>query len=335
MSTPVRVRADTTRLRGSTQYTGTIMVSPDHGTQDIAVKVKLNVLGFATMSGQSTSGQPEFSQGTIDENDLTSQQSTTSTQKSVMVAPGTSKGGVNSPTGPTGQVKQPYTSAKDSEYKAKYGLPGSDGWQVMQTTPRQAARLHYAMTFFTACMVAAFYYLILSHISPSTQSSLLPPSPWFLGVLIGLVPFATLGAMIANWGSKWSMREIISRATTGLTAALVLLAISEWIWQTLLGGFAPPLHLAAMLLITAAAATIGTSPGVSNRILNTGMWMMQHMRWVVIGVVVVVGGGLGFALTSGIAFGCFTPFGVLLGVGVAVALVIRLDRLIKQRHPHP
>jgi serine/threonine protein kinase len=334
MSTPVRVRADTTRLRGSTHYTGTIMVTPDNGEQDIAVKVELNVLGFATVGGQSTIIQTGFSQGMVDEDDLTLQQSAASTQKSMMVAPGTATGSGKSAPGST-QGSQPYTSAKDSEYKAKYGLPGSDGWQALQTTPKQAKRLQNIMTFFAACMAAALFYLILSHVSPSAQASLLPPNPWFVGVLVGLVPFATAGAIFANWGSKWSMRETISRACTGLTTALIALGLSEWIWQNLLGGAAPPLQLAVMLLVAAAGATIGTSPGVSNRILNTGMWMMQHMRWLVIGVAVIAGGGLGYALTSGIAFGCFTPFGVLLGVGIAIALVLRLDRLIKQKHPHP
>ena len=66
-----------------------------------------------------------------------------------------------------------------------------------------------------------------------------------------------------------------------------------------------------------------------------GMWMMQHMRWLMIGLVVIIVGGLGFALTSGIAFGFFTPFGVLLGVGIGVALVLRLNRLLKQKLTHP
>jgi serine/threonine protein kinase len=334
MSIPVRVRADTTRLRGSTHYTGTIMVTPDKSEQDIAVKVQLDVLGFATVSGQSTITQTGYSQGTVDEEDLTLQQSASSTQRSTMVAPRTATNIGKSAPGST-QLNQPYASAKDSEYKAKYGLPGSDGWQVLQSTPKQAARLQNVMTFFGACMTAAFFYLLLLHIVPSAQHSLLPPSPWFVGVLAGLVPFTTAGAIIVNWRSKWNTRETISRASTGLASALIVLGVSEWIWQSLLGVTAPPLQLVMMLLVTAAGATIGTSPGVSNKMLNTGMWMMQHMRWLMIGVAVVVGGGLGYALTSGIAFGCVAPFGILLGVGVAVALVLRLDRLIKQRHPHP
>jgi hypothetical protein len=334
MSTPVRVRADTTRLRGSTHYTGTITVTPDNAEQGIAVKVELDVLGFATVSGQSAITHTGYSQGEEDEDDLTIQQNASSTQRSTMVASPAATGSGKSAPGST-QANQPYTSAKDSEYKAKYGLPGSDGWQVLQSTPKQAARLQIIMTFFGACMTAAFFYLLLLHIVPSAQKYLLPPSPWFVGVLVGLVPFTTAGAIIANWGSKWNARDTIRRASTGLVTALIVLGVSEWIWQSLIGGAAPLIQLVVLLLVTAAGATIGISPGVSTKLLNTGMWMMQHMRWLMIGVAVVVGGGLGYALTSGIAFGCIAPFGVLLGVGVAVALVFRLDRLIKQRQPHP
>ena len=55
------------------------------------------------------------------------------------------------------------------------------------------------------------------------------------------------------------------------------------------------------------------------------------MCWLMICLVMVVGGGLGFALTSGIAFGCFIFFGVLFGVGVGVVLVLCFDRLMKQK----
>src|SRR2546427_3834940 len=269
MSTPVRVRADTTRLRGSTHYTGTIMVTPGTGAQEIAVKVEVDVLGFATSNGQTTIGQIEYSQGAGDAKDPTLQQRVTSTQQSTMAAPGTLTGsGTNTP-GSTTQVNQPYTSAKDSEYKAKYGLPGSEGWKVLQTTPKQASRLETGMTFFVACMAAAFFYLLLSHISPNAQASLLPPNPWFVAVLVGLVSFATAGAILVNLGSSLSARETISRACTGLTTALIALGVSEGIWQNLIGGgTAPPFHLMVMLLITAAGATIGSSPRISNKMIS-------------------------------------------------------------------
>jgi len=336
MSTPVRVRADTTRLHGSTHYTGTIIISPDNNAEEISVKVEVDVLGFTTSSGQTIIGQTDYSQGRGDANDPTLQQQVTSTQKNTMAAPVTLAGNSTNASGSAAQVNQPYTSAKDSEYKKKYGLPGSDGWQVLQTTPKQASRLQIGITFFAACMASAFFYLILSHITSNAQASLLPPNPWFIAVLVGLVPFASAGAILVNWGSSRSTRETISRACTGLATALIILGLGEVFWQNVAGGgTAPPLHLIVMLLITAAGATIGSLPSISNRMINIGLWMMQHMRWLMIGLAVVIGGGLGFALTSGIAFGCFTPFGILLGVGVGVAVVLRLNRLLKQKLTHP
>jgi serine/threonine protein kinase len=336
MSTPVRVRADTTRLRGSTHYTGTIIVTPENNAEEISVKVGVDVIGFETYSGQTTIEQSEHLQGIGDANDSTLQQSVTSAQKSMMAAPVNATGSNTNTTGSTAQVNQPYTSAKDNEYKKKYGLPGSDGWQVLQTTPKQASRLQIGMTFFASCMAAAFFYLLLSHITPNAQASLLPPNPWFIAVLVGLVPFAAAGAILVNWSSSRSARETISRACTGLASALIVLGLGEVLWQNVAGGgTAPPFHLIVMLLITAAGATIGSLPSVSSKMISIGMWMMQHMRWLMIGLAVVIGGGLGFALTSGIAFGCFTPFGVLLGVGVGIALVLRLNRLLKQKQTHP
>ncbi len=328
MSTPVRVRADSTRLRGSTHYTGTILVTPVDNKQDITVKVEMDVLGYTTSSGQNTRGQAAI------ENDLANQQSTSSTQKSTLATPGTATTGKRNASQAAAQVKQPYTSAKDSEYKAKYGLPGSGGWTVLQTSPRQATRLQHGLAFFASCMLAALFYILLSHIS-SLSVSVLLSNPWLIAVLVGLLLFATIGALIVNMGSSWSLRELRNRACTGLGTALVALVIIEAIWQSLLGVAAPLLHLLVMLLVAAAGATVGTSPGVSSRVLKSGIWAMQHMRWLVIAGAAVVGGGLGYTLTSGFAFGCLVPFAVLLGIGVAVVLVLRIDRLIKQKFPRP
>ena len=340
MSTPVRVRADTTRLRGSTHYTGTIIVAPEINAEEIKVKVEVDVLDFSTSSGQTTIAQAGYSQGKVSANDPALQQTVTSTQKNTMAAPISATGSSTNTAGSTTQVNQPYTSAKDSEYKKKYGLPGSDGWQVLQTTPKQTSRLQIGITFFAACMAAAFFYLVLSHITPNAQASLLPPNPWFIAVLVGMVPFAAAGAVLVNWGSSRSARETISRTCTSLASALIVLGLSDALWQNVLGGgTAPPFHLIVMLLITAAGATIGSLPAVSNKMISIGMWMMQHMRLLMIVLAIVIGGGLGFALTSGIAFGVFTPFGVLLGVGIGLALVLRLNRLLKQKQkqkqPHP
>jgi hypothetical protein len=86
-----------------------------------------------------------------------------------------------------------------------------------------------------------------------------------------------------------------------------------------------------MLLLTAAGASIGTHSIVSEWIIDRGIWAMKHARPLVIIAAVLLGGILGLLLTSGAALGCFTPFGVVIGVGIAMALVSRVDRKIK--HP--
>ena len=69
--------------------------------------------------------------------------------------------------------------------------------------------------------------------------------------------------------------------------------------------------------------------------MNGVIWAMRHMRWLIISLAVVMGASLGFALANGFAAGCLTPFGILLGIGVAVALVLRVDRLIKSKSHTP
>jgi hypothetical protein len=150
-------------------------------------------------------------------------------------------------------------------------------------------------------------------------------------VLLGIVPLATLGAVLVNWQSAQSFREILNRACTGLCASLLTLGLGEMVWSNLSLPQNPTLQLSVMLLLTAFGAAVGTMPRTSELILNSLKWSVHHLRWLMFGLGVVVGGGLGFALTAGFAFGIFTPFGVLLGVVAGVALVMRVDRMI--RHP--
>ena len=118
-------------------------------------------------------------------------------------------------------------------------------------------------------------------------------------------------------------------ALTGLMTALALLGLGELTWQTFAFS-APPLQLFVMLLLTATGATIGTAPRVSERIMKTGTWLMMRMPWVMYTAAVILGGSLGFAVTSGFSYGCFAPFGALLGIGIGVSLVLRIRRLIAQ-----
>src|SRR5579859_5829962 len=55
MNTPVRVRVDSTRLRGSTHYRGTIIIQPEDSENEIPVQVQLDVLGY---NGGQTQSSP-------------------------------------------------------------------------------------------------------------------------------------------------------------------------------------------------------------------------------------------------------------------------------------
>lgn len=316
--TPINVRVDSTRLRGSSHYTGTIMITPDESEREIAVTVEADVLGYTT----TTIARKQASQAgtTLDDDDD-------------VVVPGT--GRVRMAPQATVTVDQPLDTSRATEYQAKYGPPGSGGWNPLQgTATRQSGRMQQVLTFIAAFMTSGFFYFAFAHLQPFLKNPPLPPNPWFIAVLIGMVPTATLGVTIVNWLSSWTNREAINRIITSLSVALLALGICEAIWQNLFGTGAPVLHLLVMLLATSLAATIGASRRVSDALMNSAQWAMRRMRWVMIVLAMLVGGSLGFALTNSLGLGCFTPFGILLGVAVGALLVLRVDRLLKQK-PHP
>jgi serine/threonine protein kinase len=321
MNTPVRIRVDSTRLRGSTHYTGTIIVQPEDSEREIPVLVQLDVLGYNSGQTQSTPLQNRASQpvpyaGDDDEDDL-----------AATVTSGAKMAGQTMIGQAQGPTLQNFTSARIDEYKAKYGVPGSGGWEMLKVSGRQLKWMKIATTFAAALMMGAFFYLLLAHIPPMAKVQTLPPSPWFAVVLLGILIFSTLGALIINWTRFLTNRDTINRACTGLVTSLAILGLGELTWQTL-SLSAPPLQLFVMLLFTATGATIGTAPRVSAQIIKSCTWLMTRLPWVMYSLAVVLGGSLGFSLTSGFSYGCFAPFGALLGVGIGVSLVLRIRRLI-------
>ncbi len=341
MSTRVNVRINSSQLRGSTRYAGTILISPEDEEQDIEVSVEANVLSFGLSANERHSGKTIGADldDDEDEDDLT--------MGSMSGLPITGKGRAIS----SGQVQAiqvstqpkinvvptglPQTAtSRDNEYKVKYGSPTtlqstgnatSSGWDPLFATKAQRTWMQYIFAFVSSFMVASLCYTLLTPL----VHAVLPPSPWFILLLIMLVPAATLGSLIVYWKRTWSIHDLINRACTGMGSALALLAIVEIIWQFGIHNSPPALQFSTLLFITAIGATLGTTPKLSDYILDGVGWALHHQRKVVIGAAVVVGGVLGFALTSGFALGCFTPFGILLGIAVCVALVLRIDQLLR------
>ena len=336
MNTPVRVRVDSTRLRGSTHYRGTIIIQPGDSEREIPVQVQLDVLGYDGGQTQSSPLQSRTSQGggsRVGQSypPLSTQDEDEDDLATVSIA----SGAAQTMAGQTQQGQlQNYTNARIDEYKAKYGAPGSGGWEMLHGSARQLKWMKTATTFAAALMLGSFFYLLLAHIPPMAKVQTLPPSPWFTVVLLGMLIFSTLGALIINLTRPLTNRDILNRALTGLVTALAILGVSELTWQTL-SLSAPPLQLFVMLLITATGATIGTAPRVSERIMKSGTWLMMRLPWVMYIGAVILGGSLGAAVTGGFSYGCFAPFGALLGAGIGVSLVLRIRRQIAQGQAGP
>ena len=344
MSTRVNVRVNSTRLLGSTRYSGTILVQPDsNGSSDkeeqpISVKVRVEVVGNTTMNGRSRPGATRSATFDIDDTlvaptgggmTMAPQQQRTRTQQ-------TPKAQTQAPPTPV----PPYNNAKYNEYRTKYGRPGgsssgsgSAGWDPLQATPRQRTWLQRGLSLFASFMLASLVYTVIAQLPAHGQLAPLPPNPWFIIVLICIIPAATLGALLVNWNTKWSGRETLNRFCTGLSSTLVVLGIAELAWQSTFRDNAPGLHLFVLLLCSALAAYFGISATVSDRILTSVLWGMGHMRRVTIAGSMVAGGILGFLLTSGFGIGLFTLCSLLFGMLVMVALVLWVDRPIRQNVP--
>ncbi len=340
--TRVNVQVDTMRLRGSTHYSGTILVIPDEDDeeQDITVRVEVDVLGLSS-SWQGAS---------LNEYDDEEDEYDAQTVGARLIAPAGGSMTMTPPTRTNGSTVSPQNGAKYSnEDRTKYGSQSSGtgsatgsgggtsgntavsaGWDPLQASPLQRLWVQRSLTVFAAFMVASLFYTMLSAMLSLSPKALLPPNPWFILVLVGSIPAATLGTLVVNWSSNWRLRGILNRLCTGASTALIALGLSDFVWQAAFHANVPALQLFVMLLVVALGAAVGTHAELSERMLTGVIWAMGRVRWLVISIAVVIGGILGFMLTVGFDVSCFTPFGILAGSAVAAALVMRVDQLMKK-----
>jgi len=230
-----------------------------------------------------------------------------------------------------------YQNAKYSEYQAKYGTPdggngsASGSWNPARVSAQQHMWLKRGLTFAAAFMAASLSYMFFAHFPSSAQAPPLLPSQGSIAVLLSMIPLATLGALVADRDSTHRKSNALNRFYVGLVITLSTLGLGELVWHMLLGVSAPPLQLCTMLLLTAVGATIGTNSTVSELLIEQVSRAMKYVRPLVIAAAMFMGGSLGFMLTMGTAFSWLSPFAILLGIGVMLALVMRVDHLVK--HP--
>jgi serine/threonine protein kinase len=315
MSTLVRVRVDSTRLRNATHHSGTIVIAPADESlgRPFNVKVEVEVIGY-------TSGPLAPAQGA---------QTGGNSQR-----PGSGAAGGQQMAAPprnaSGQVgAQPYINPQDEAYKAKYGQPG--GWEPLRVSASELRRMKWLQVFAAAFMSAALFYQLFSHLPFFNKTAPLPPDPSFLIVLLALLPLSTLGALLANEDHAWQRSELVNRACAGLVLTLAAVGTGESVWHGAIQADLPALHFLIMLSLAAGAAALGTSQRISGKLLAGTIWLMKRMRLLALITIMITGVSLGLGLTLGAGLSLFTPLGVAAGAAVALALIFRVDRLIS--HP--
>ncbi|MEO9059333.1 MAG: serine/threonine protein kinase [Ktedonobacteraceae bacterium] len=335
--TDVSVQIDATRLRGSMHYTGTIFVIPDEDDeeQDITVRVEVDVLGnissFTRPSTKAPSRSALFEDEDDDEEDEEDDIPLARANGSMRMSP-------PSATNSSPPTNTRYSSEQYDEYTKKYGLytgntnASSRGWEPIQASPLQQRWLQRILTVFASFMIASLFYTVLARLPLLAHQSILSPNAWFIVVLLGIVVAAPIGALAVNWNRRWSVQETLSRLCTGLYTTLFPLGVSELLWQTFLHNKVPPLQLFVLLLLAALSSSVCTNASVSEKIIERFLFAMEYMRRPVMIAAVLVGGFLGFILAIGFPPSGFTLLGIAGGIGVALAFVLQLDRLLKQNN---
>ena len=360
METRVNVRINSSQLNGLSHYTGTILISPDitvtngeskNVPQDIIVEVDADILTLNASNGSRYGGKTTGAD--LDDDDdamLGTMVGLTGKQVAVQANPmshaGQTMHAVPSAQASTNQVQKAQSTLitpeerRDNEYKAKYGNPtvqaasgaSYSGWEQLQVTPKQRTWMRRGLAFVSASMLASLCYTLIGSL---VHTNPLPPSPWFILVLVLMIPAATLGALLVHWESSWSWQDLWNRACTGMGGALLIVSIIEILWQSSVHTGQHGLQLAVMLFIAALGATVGTLPQISDYMLKSATWAMTHLRTFMLIMAVIVGGALGYFLTAGLAFGALTPIGILLGIVVCILLVLRVDKIVRQRKAKP
>ena len=315
MNTYVKVRIHSTQLHSYTHYQGSVVISPyEKDEQDSIITVDADIQGYSALAGQRRPGKTV----TPDEDDE---------DDAEFVMPTSIQSGKQQ------LIFKSIQGASTQEelygdQEMKYGRSdGQDRWEPCLATLQQLRYQRLGLAFSAAFMVGYLWYLWLSGLSSAFQ----PPSPWFMLVLAGMIPAATLGALFINHDTVWIAREMLNRMMTGMGCALLFLAPVNVIWQVLLR--TPSwLQLAAMLLVTALGAVTGTATTVHRQILATIEWVLKLLRyhiWPVVIIACILGGLLGSFLAVGLGAWGFTLLGMLLGIGIVIALILRVHYLLR------
>lgn len=331
-STDINVRINSTKLQGPAHFTGTIAIALDtNGSKkEILVTVEADILqsqnNGLNSAGSKTHGadlNEELDDEEYDEYDALTLGAVTLTSKS-----GLAQQMVRRNSGKSAAIQvdteKPLTQAQvqEEESRTKYGAPGEGGWEMLQISARQRLWIQRGLTFTASLMAASLWYMILSQLPALNSAPPLPPSPGFILVLVGIIPAATIGALLTSGSHRWSLRDMINRALTSMSCTLLVLALVKLVWLIARFPALPPWQFSLLLLLATTSATFCSNPAISQRILKRVRWFLRLLsRRMALISAGVLGAVLGACLIAGSPLSGFMLVGPLAGAGIIMGLV--------------
>jgi tRNA A-37 threonylcarbamoyl transferase component Bud32 len=302
----VNVQIRSSQLSSYTSYRGEVIISPEGGTP-ITVVVCADIQGYTSQArrpGKTISPEDD------DEDDEQD------TSKPLVVV------------------------GLDQEALAKYGPPNktADGWDVSMLSAQQQERLLYGLTFTSACIAGALWYMVLKHL---LQLEMLSTDPsGFVLFLAGMVPTSGLGALLVARSRGWRDRETLDRLITGISGALLFLGPGNTLLQFCARLINTPIGAMGLLLLlalTALGATYGTHPLISRIVWSRILVLSRraiYIYWGIVLLAALIGSVFGYLITVGITPIAWAFVGILMGMGIATAFIGRLNHsLMRYRRP--
>jgi serine/threonine protein kinase len=326
MSTRINVRINSTSLNVGMHYTGTVIVTPDleDYQKDIQVVVEAEIHDHGLQNGWRRPGSRSTGSGLDDDDDdALTMGGMTAVHASLQLGQNQS-----------GTLE--FADARDKEYRAKYGQPGSTtatGWDPLQATEGQRRWIERSLALIAAFMMGSLVYTFLSQIPALLHPPPLLPNPWFIAVLTALTPASTVGAALVYQANAGTLDGIINRICTGIGCTLLALTSMKFIWLLVVHTSLAPLQLIVMLLAAAAAAAAGTNSMLSDYIIFGTSWLLSHTRWGTFALGGLVGVIVGILLALNFAAGWLTLLCIVISIAVTTLLVLRVDQLMQQNHP--
>ncbi len=163
--------------------------------------------------------------------------------------------------------------------------------------------------------------------------------PFFPLLLVGWALVATAGAMIGRWGDSLERRALTSAICSLTGLGLVALLWANWLEPRVLHGASHPEALLVFSIsVEAIAAALGAAPRISGYVLSFLSALARRANVFVFVGLLVLGGYVGYLLTSGFPphLHFIEPIAIVVGIILGATLALRLNRYLRRfQSPQP